>query len=76
MPALIFIIGVGLVLSLMFRWRDTRVEEVLSSAQPGDVIEVGTDVCNVLKDRNLVASETDCGYRERVKVRIQGPTEE
>jgi len=68
--ALLFLGVVGAGLWALFAWRDARVEEVVRNAEPGDVVTVGTDVCEKLRDRGLVAAETDCGYRESVKVRI------
>lgn len=67
---LLFLGMVGAVLWALFTWRDSRVETLLDEAQPGDVLRVGTDVCSVLRERGLVAGDTDCGYRKSVEVRL------
>lgn len=51
-------------------WRETRVERIMESAEHGDVVTVGTDVCVALKERGHIEADADCGYRDTVKVRL------
>jgi hypothetical protein len=61
--------AIGVILALL-SWRDSRVDAVLRRAGRGDVLRVGTDVCEVLRARQLIAPGTACGYRQTVDVRL------
>lgn len=63
---------VGVVVWVLYGWRDSRIEAVLETAEPGDAVEVGTDVCSELRRRGHVAPDTDYGYRDMVRVRLVG----
>lgn len=60
-----------IVLTLLFAELDRRVDSVLEGARQGDIINVPTDVCNALRDRGVIETNTKCGYRRgSVPVRI------
>lgn len=70
LPGAAFIGAVLIVLAGLFAWRDRRVGRVLDNANRGDVVNVGSDVCFVLREREFIERDTDCGYRQTVEVRL------
>ncbi len=72
---LAFVAAVGAVLFILFDWREASVNELLEDAEVGDVLDVESDECSLLKERELIDPQTDCGYWDRLEVRlIREPT--
>lgn len=60
---------------MLFGQREASVNELLEDAEVGDVLEVESDECDLLKGRGRIDPETDCGYWGRLEVRlIREPT--
>lgn len=73
--SLAFVAAVGAVLFVLFGQREASVNELLEDAEVGDVLEVESDECDLLEERGLIDPETDCGYWDRLEVRlIRDPT--
>lgn len=66
-----YIVALALALYVVFIYLDYRVEKITASAEVGDVLYVGSDVCNRLRTKGHIAADTQCGYRRgNVKVVI------
>lgn len=69
-PGFAFLGVVIVVLVVLFAWRNNRVDTILENSSRGDTINVGTDVCEVLRTRHFIATDTNCGYRQTVEVKL------
>jgi len=67
---LIFISVVAVGLLLLFTWRDARVDSLLEGASEGDVLQVESDECRSLQERELINSDIDCGYWDEFEIRL------